>query len=108
MSPDAMESSASDSPGASAYVVTFLHCNVHVRVQPKRTRTLGISEYLARIDTGIQLVETNMNLSQTTVRKAYPYEGVCEFCGQVDELTKHDLVSASAVCRECTEDLARD
>jgi hypothetical protein len=67
---------------------------------------LGISEYLARIDQGIQLVETNMNLSQTTVRKVYPYEGVCEFCGQVGELSYYDLVLECAVCRECAEDLA--
>jgi hypothetical protein len=52
-------------------------------------------------------METNMNLSQTTVRKAYPYEGVCEFCGQVGELNYYDLVLECAVCRECAEDLAK-
>jgi hypothetical protein len=47
-----------------------------------------------------------MNLSQTTVRKAYPYAGICEFCGQVRELNYYDSVLECAVCEECAEDLA--
>jgi hypothetical protein len=47
-----------------------------------------------------------MNLSQTTVCKAYPYEGICEFCGQVGALSYYDLVLECAVCQECAEDLA--
>jgi hypothetical protein len=49
----------------------------------------------------------NMKLSRTTVRKAYPYEGVCEFCGSVSQLNHYDLVLECAVCEECAEDLAK-
>jgi hypothetical protein len=47
-----------------------------------------------------------MNLSHTTIRKAYPYHGICEFCGRVRELNYYDLVLECAVCEDCAEDLA--
>jgi hypothetical protein len=48
----------------------------------------------------------NINLSRTTLKKAYAYLGVCEFCGRVGELSYYDSVLESAVCEECAEDLA--
>ena len=48
-----------------------------------------------------------MNLSRTTLKKAYPYLGICEFCGGVLELSYYDFVLECAVCKECAEDLAR-
>jgi hypothetical protein len=54
----------------------------------------------------IDFVEPNMNLSRTTLKKAHPYQGICEFCGQVLELSYYDSVLECAVCEECAEDLA--
>jgi hypothetical protein len=51
-------------------------------------------------------VETNMNLSRTTLKKAYPYLGICEFCGGILELSYYDFVLECAVCEECAGDLA--
>ena len=47
-----------------------------------------------------------MNLSRTTLEKAYSYLGVCEFCGRIGELSYYDSVLECAVCRECAQDLA--
>jgi hypothetical protein len=47
-----------------------------------------------------------MNLSRTTIRKGYPYHGICEFCGQVRVLNYYDLVLECAVCEDCAVDLA--
>ncbi len=47
-----------------------------------------------------------MNLSRTTLKKAYPYLGVCEFCGRIGELSYYDSVLECALCRECAEELA--
>ena len=47
-----------------------------------------------------------MKLSRTTLKKAYPYFGICEFCGCVLELSYYDLVLECAVCEECAGDLA--
>jgi len=47
-----------------------------------------------------------MDLSRTTIKKAHPYHGICEFCGRVHELSYYDLVLECAVCEECAEDLA--
>ena len=47
-----------------------------------------------------------MNLSPTTLKKAHPYLGICEFCGRVCELYYYDSVLECAVCEECAEDLA--
>jgi hypothetical protein len=47
-----------------------------------------------------------MNLSRTTLKKAHPCLGICEFCGRVRELTYYDSVLECAVCDECAEDLA--
>jgi hypothetical protein len=54
----------------------------------------------------IDFVEANMNLSRTTLKKAHPYHGICEFCGRVGELGYCDSVLETAVCEECAEDLA--
>jgi len=54
----------------------------------------------------IDFVEPNMNLSRTTLKKAHPYHGICEFCGRVRELGYYDSVLECAVCEECAEDLA--
>jgi hypothetical protein len=54
----------------------------------------------------IDFVEPDMNLSRTTLKKAYPYDGICEFCGCVGELSYYDTVLECAVCKECAEDLA--
>jgi len=50
--------------------------------------------------------EMNMNLSRTTLKKAHPYHGICEFCGRVLELSYYDFVLECAICEECAEDLA--
>jgi len=50
--------------------------------------------------------ELYMQLSRTTVKKAYPYLGICEFCGRVLELSYYDFVLECAVCEECAGDLA--
>src|SRR5258708_16979032 len=47
-----------------------------------------------------------MDLSRTTIKKAHPYHGICEFCGRVHVLSYYDLVLECAVCEECAEDLA--
>lgn len=47
-----------------------------------------------------------MNLSRTTLKKAHPYHGVCEFCGRVRDLSYYDSVLECAVCEECAQDLA--
>ena len=47
-----------------------------------------------------------MNLSRTTLKKAYPYLGICEFCGGILELSYYDFVLECAVCEECAGDLA--
>jgi hypothetical protein len=47
-----------------------------------------------------------MNLSQTTLKKAHPYHGICEFCGRVGELSYYDTILECAVCEDCAEDLA--
>jgi hypothetical protein len=47
-----------------------------------------------------------MNLSRTTLKKAFPYQGICEFCGRVLELSYYDFVMECAICEECAEDLA--
>ncbi len=47
-----------------------------------------------------------MNLSRTTLKKAHPYLGICEFCGRVRDLCYYDSVLECAVCEECGEDLA--
>jgi hypothetical protein len=47
-----------------------------------------------------------MNLSRTTLKKAHPYDGICEFCGRVDELSYYDAILECAVCEDCAEDLA--
>jgi len=47
-----------------------------------------------------------MNLSPTTLKKAHPYHGICEFCGRVLELRYYDSVLECAVCQDCAEDLA--
>ena len=47
-----------------------------------------------------------MNLSRTTLKKAHPYDGICEFCGRVRELSYYDSVLECAVCQDCAEDLA--
>jgi hypothetical protein len=51
-------------------------------------------------------MEPKMNLSRTTLKKAHPYHGICEFCGRVRELSYYDSVLECAVCEECAEDLA--
>ena len=38
-----------------------------------------------------------MNLSRTTLKKAHPYHGICEFCGRVRELGYYDSVLECAV-----------
>ena len=48
----------------------------------------------------------NINLSRTTLKKAYAYFGVCEFCGRIGELSYYDSVLECAVCEECAQDLA--
>ena len=48
----------------------------------------------------------NIYLSRTTLKKAYAYLGVCEFCGRVSELSYYDSVLECAVCEECAQDLA--
>jgi hypothetical protein len=52
------------------------------------------------------LLETNMSLSRTTLKKAHPHLGICEFCGRVLELGYYDCVLECAVCEECALDLA--
>ena len=47
-----------------------------------------------------------MNLSRTTLKKANPDLGICEFCGGVLELSYYDFVLECAVCQECAEALA--
>jgi hypothetical protein len=47
-----------------------------------------------------------MNLSRTTLKKAHPYDGICEFCGRVDKLSYYDAILECAVCEDCAEDLA--
>ena len=47
-----------------------------------------------------------MNLSRTTLKKAYSYLGVCEFCGRISELSYYDSVLECALCRGCAEELA--
>ena len=54
----------------------------------------------------IDFVEPHMNLSRTTLKKAHPYNGICEFCGRVRELSYYASVLECAVCEECAEDLA--
>jgi hypothetical protein len=54
----------------------------------------------------IDFVEQHMNLSRTTLKKAHPYDGICEFCGRVRELSYYDSVLECAVCQECAVDLA--
>ena len=51
-------------------------------------------------------VETKMKLSRTTLKKAYPHLGICEFCGRVLELSYYDFVLECTVCEECAGDLA--
>jgi hypothetical protein len=46
-----------------------------------------------------------MNSSRTTLKKAHPYHGICEFCGRVRELSYYDSILECAVCEECAEDL---
>jgi hypothetical protein len=47
-----------------------------------------------------------MRFSRTTLKKAHPYFGICEFCGCVLELSYYDFVLECAVCEECAGDLA--
>jgi hypothetical protein len=56
--------------------------------------------------TADSLLETNMNLSRTTLKKAYPHLGICEFCGRVLELGYYDCVLECTVCEECAQDLS--
>jgi hypothetical protein len=68
--------------------------------EPSRDGTWFVGLGLIRGD------ELYMQLSRTTVKKAYPYLGICEFCGRVLELSYYDFVLECAVCEECAGDLA--
>ena len=89
---------------------TFLVCKIRARFWPRGTHAPGKCilprPRVINLASG-SLPEPNMNLSRTTLKKAYPYLGICEFCGGVLELSYYDFVLECAVCKECAEDLAR-